>query len=182
VLVSLAAVAAFAIIGLPAIYACAGGLAGVAKYWLMPWLGYHFWMSTFTVVHHTAPHIPFKPAEEWNAAKAQLSGAWRRCARARWLAGRARARVVRWQRSVLLRAHGGTCAVCGCVRVAPHRERAYLRADSTLGAHTARARTHTHSTRAHTHTHACAQARWTASTRAGLSFCATTSACTCRTT
>jgi hypothetical protein len=31
--------------------------------------------STFTVVHHTAPHIPFKPAEEWNAAKAQLSGA-----------------------------------------------------------------------------------------------------------
>jgi fatty acid desaturase len=26
------------------------------------------------VVHHTAPHIPFKPAGEWNAAKAQLSG------------------------------------------------------------------------------------------------------------
>jgi hypothetical protein len=50
--------------------------SGVVKYWLMPWLGYHFWMSTFTVVHHTAPHIPFKPAEEWNAAKAQLSGAW----------------------------------------------------------------------------------------------------------
>jgi hypothetical protein len=40
----------------------------------MPWLGYHFWMSTFTVVHHTAPHIPFKPAEQWNAAQAQLSG------------------------------------------------------------------------------------------------------------
>lgn len=52
---------------------CAG-ISGVLKYWLMPWLGYHFWMSTFTVVHHTAPHIPFKPAEEWNAAKAQLSG------------------------------------------------------------------------------------------------------------
>lgn len=31
-------------------------------------------MSTFTIIHHTAPHIPFKPAEEWNAAKAQLSG------------------------------------------------------------------------------------------------------------
>lgn len=30
--------------------------------------------GTFTVVHHTAPHIPFKPAGEWNAAKAQLSG------------------------------------------------------------------------------------------------------------
>jgi hypothetical protein len=47
---------------------------GLVKYWLMPWLGYHFWMSTFTVVHHTAPHIPFKEAENWNAAKAQLSG------------------------------------------------------------------------------------------------------------
>lgn len=73
VLISLAAVAAFAFIGLPAI-AHVAGLSGVVKYWLMPWLGYHFWMSTFTVVHHTAPHIPFKPAEEWNAAKAQLSG------------------------------------------------------------------------------------------------------------
>lgn len=70
---SLAAVAAFALIGIPAI-AHFAGLSGVVKYWLMPWLGYHFWMSTFTVVHHTAPHIPFKPAEEWNAAKAQLSG------------------------------------------------------------------------------------------------------------
>lgn len=61
---------------------CCAGISGVLKYWLMPWLGYHFWMSTFTVVHHTAPHIPFKPAEEWNAAKAQLSGrqeqGWRR--------------------------------------------------------------------------------------------------------
>jgi hypothetical protein len=31
-------------------------------------------MSTFTMVHHTAPHIPFKSAEEWNAAHAQLNG------------------------------------------------------------------------------------------------------------
>lgn len=31
-------------------------------------------MSTFTMVHHTAPHIPFKPSEEWNAAQAQLNG------------------------------------------------------------------------------------------------------------
>jgi hypothetical protein len=43
VLVSLAAVAAFALIGLPAI-ASVAGLSGVVKYWLMPWLGYHFWM------------------------------------------------------------------------------------------------------------------------------------------
>ena len=31
-------------------------------------------MSTFTMVHHTAPHIPFKSSEEWNAAQAQLNG------------------------------------------------------------------------------------------------------------
>lgn len=73
VLVSLAAVAAFVAIGFPAIIYTTG-ITGWVKYWLMPWLGYHFWMSTFTVVHHTAPHIPFKAAEEWDAAKAQLSG------------------------------------------------------------------------------------------------------------
>ena len=101
VLVSLAAVAAFIAVGFPLIVNYTGW-AGLAKYWLMPWLGYHFWMSkyklnshpyfaagsyflcsswrvflvagTFTVVHHTAPHIPFKPAEKWNAAIAQLSG------------------------------------------------------------------------------------------------------------
>ncbi|KAL9326089.1 hypothetical protein ACSQ67_006734 [Phaseolus vulgaris] len=31
-------------------------------------------MSTFTMVHHTAPHIPFRISEEWNAAQAQLNG------------------------------------------------------------------------------------------------------------
>lgn len=73
VITSLAAVGLFMAIGWPLIVYNAGWL-GLVKYWLMPWLGYHFWMSTFTVVHHTAPHIPFKPAEDWNAAKAQLSG------------------------------------------------------------------------------------------------------------
>ncbi|KAG6739855.1 hypothetical protein POTOM_057470 [Populus tomentosa] len=34
-----------------------------------PWI-----MSTFTMVHHTAPHIPFKSSDEWNAAQAQLNG------------------------------------------------------------------------------------------------------------
>jgi hypothetical protein len=73
VIVSLMAVAAFAFIALPALTYFTGPW-GLVKYWLMPWLGYHFWMSTFTVIHHTAPHIPFKAASEWNAAKAQLSG------------------------------------------------------------------------------------------------------------
>ena len=50
------------------------GIGGLVKFWLLPWLVYHFWMSTFTLVHHTAPDIPFSPAEEWNAATAQLTG------------------------------------------------------------------------------------------------------------
>eukprot|EP00803_Ostreobium_quekettii_P005669 evm.model.scf_2828.1 EVM.evm.TU.scf_2828.1 scf_2828:2413-3747(-) len=73
VLVSWAAVAAFVVLGFPAIIANLGW-GGFVKFWLMPWLGYHFWMSTFTVVHHTAPHIPFKDAKDWNAAEAQLAG------------------------------------------------------------------------------------------------------------
>ncbi|XP_057514943.1 omega-6 fatty acid desaturase, chloroplastic-like [Actinidia eriantha] len=47
---------------------------GWIKLWLMPWLGYHFWMSTFTTIHHMAPHIPFKHSDDWNAAQAQLNG------------------------------------------------------------------------------------------------------------
>ncbi|CAI7766173.1 unnamed protein product [Closterium sp. NIES-53] len=71
--VSLAAVGAFALIGFPLIIANFG-IDGWFKLWLMPWLGFHFWMSTFTMVHHTAPHIPFKKQSEWNAAQAQLGG------------------------------------------------------------------------------------------------------------
>ncbi|KAH6794397.1 fatty acid desaturase 6 [Perilla frutescens var. hirtella] len=71
--ISLACVFAFMAIGWPLmIYKT--GIMGWIKFWLMPWLGYHFWMSTFTMVHHTAPHIPFKSSDEWNAAKAQLNG------------------------------------------------------------------------------------------------------------
>ncbi|GLI71324.1 hypothetical protein VaNZ11_016484 [Volvox africanus] len=73
VIISLAVVYGFMAVAFPALVYYTGWW-GFVKYWLMPWLGYHFWMSTFTVVHHTAPHIPFKKAEKWNAAKAQLSG------------------------------------------------------------------------------------------------------------
>ena len=73
VLVSLAAVFAFMAVGWPLIIANFG-ISGWVNYWLMPWLGYHFWMSMFTVVHHTAPHIPFREGENWDAAKAQLGG------------------------------------------------------------------------------------------------------------
>ncbi|KAF9615517.1 hypothetical protein IFM89_024100 [Coptis chinensis] len=71
--ISLACVFGFIAVGWPLII-YQTGILGWIKFWLMPWLGYHFWMSTFTMVHHTAPHIPFKASDEWNAAQAQLNG------------------------------------------------------------------------------------------------------------
>jgi acyl-lipid omega-6 desaturase (Delta-12 desaturase) len=50
------------------------GIWGFVKFWVIPWLGYHFWMSTFTIVHHTMPDIPFQEPDVWNPAKAQLAG------------------------------------------------------------------------------------------------------------
>ena len=50
------------------------GVWGFVKFWVMPWLGYHFWMSTFTLVHHTAPDIQFYPASDWNEVESQLAG------------------------------------------------------------------------------------------------------------
>lgn len=48
------------------------GVWGIIKYWGIPWLGFHFWMSTFTLIHHTAPHIPFLEESKWNDAVAAL--------------------------------------------------------------------------------------------------------------
>ena len=70
---SIAAVVVFGLIFLPALVALTG-FGGLIKFWLMPWLGYHFWMSTFTLVHHTIPEIVFSPGSTWNEAEAQLSG------------------------------------------------------------------------------------------------------------
>lgn len=50
------------------------GWWGLVKFWLIPWLAYHFWMSTFTLVHHTDVDVQFTPASEWNEAMAQLGG------------------------------------------------------------------------------------------------------------
>jgi omega-6 fatty acid desaturase (delta-12 desaturase) len=63
----------FAAIAFPLLLANTG-IWGFVKFWLMPWMVYHFWMSTFTIVHHTAPDIPFAPPQEWNEAQAQLFG------------------------------------------------------------------------------------------------------------
>ncbi|XXG58867.1 hypothetical protein AAC387_Pa04g1062 [Persea americana] len=81
--ISLACVFAFIAIGWPLIV-YKTGIMGWIKFWLMPWLGYHFWMSTFTMVHHTAPHIPFKYQDEWNAAQSQLGGTVH-CKYPRWI-------------------------------------------------------------------------------------------------
>ncbi len=70
---SIAVVVVFAAIVFPTLLATSG-IWGFVKWWLMPWLGYHFWMSTFTLVHHTAPSIDFQEPDQWNEARAQLSG------------------------------------------------------------------------------------------------------------
>lgn len=71
--VSVLTVLGFAAIAFPLLVATTGWW-GLVKFWLMPWLVYHFWMSTFTLVHHTESAIPFRPAPEWNEAEAQLFG------------------------------------------------------------------------------------------------------------
>lgn len=70
-------------IGFPVLIATTG-IWGLVKFWLMPWLVYHFWMSTFTIVHHTAPDIPFTTADKWNEGLAQLSGSVH-CDYPRWV-------------------------------------------------------------------------------------------------
>ncbi|CAM6102218.1 unnamed protein product [Calypogeia fissa] len=81
--VSLAAVGAFAVGVLLPLLVTTGPI-GFVKWWFLPWLGFHFWMSTFTMVHHTAPHIPFKQSREWDAADAQLAGTVH-CDYPRWI-------------------------------------------------------------------------------------------------
>jgi len=60
------------------------GVWGLVKYWFIPWLGFHFWMSTFTMVHHTLPHIPFMDAKEWTDARARL-GSTVHCTYPKWI-------------------------------------------------------------------------------------------------
>lgn len=70
---SVIAVVVFGAIAFPLLIATTG-IWGFVKFWLLPWMVFHFWMSTFTLVHHTAPDIDFQEPEQWDAAKAQLSG------------------------------------------------------------------------------------------------------------
>jgi len=61
----------FVLVFFPALYGFFG-IWGIVKFWFVPWLIFHFWMSTFTLVHHTAPHIPFLEESKWNDAQAAL--------------------------------------------------------------------------------------------------------------
>lgn len=81
--VSIGVVVVFAAIFFPTMYFTVG-LWGIVKFWLMPWLGYHFWMSTFTLVHHTIPEIRFYPESAWSPVPSQLAGTVH-CAYPKWV-------------------------------------------------------------------------------------------------
>lgn len=55
IIISLIAVHAFAAVFFPTLIMNLG-VWGVVKFWLLPWLAYHFWMSTFTSWVY---HVPF---------------------------------------------------------------------------------------------------------------------------
>ncbi|GFR47049.1 hypothetical protein Agub_g8734, partial [Astrephomene gubernaculifera] len=64
----------FAGVGFPAMIA-AGGLAGFFSCYLAPWLVFHAWLSTLSLLQHTAPHIPFLPPDAgYDAGRAAISG------------------------------------------------------------------------------------------------------------
>ncbi len=73
VMLSIATVVIFAAVFFPTLVMTVG-VWGVVKFWLMPWLVYHFWLSTFTLVHHINIDTQFRPAATWSAAAAQLTG------------------------------------------------------------------------------------------------------------
>ncbi|WP_287128440.1 fatty acid desaturase [Candidatus Cyanaurora vandensis] len=68
---SVGVVVAFAMVFFPLLW-WFGGAWAVLNLWLMPFLVYHFWMSTFTLVHHTVEPIPFYQEEQWNPVVGQL--------------------------------------------------------------------------------------------------------------
>jgi len=64
----------FMAIAWPALIA-SGGLAAWFDCWLMPWLVFHFWLSTLTLLQHTAPHVPFEPpGPKYDAGQAAVNG------------------------------------------------------------------------------------------------------------
>ena len=76
---SMRVVQAFALVLFPTLFyfgSVSGGILGgfwtIINFWLMPFLVYHFWMSTFTLIHHTRFDVPFYEAQQWTAVTGQL--------------------------------------------------------------------------------------------------------------
>lgn len=53
--------------------AWAGGLYGIVFLFLLPQLVYQFWLSTFTLLHHTSPENQLMAEGEWSPERAQLT-------------------------------------------------------------------------------------------------------------
>ena len=51
----------------------AGGLYGLIFLFLIPQLVYQFWLSTFTLLHHTSPENKLLSADVWSPERAQLT-------------------------------------------------------------------------------------------------------------
>lgn len=51
----------------------ARGLYGLVFLFAVPQLVYQFWLSTFTLFHHTSPETTFLSKDEWTPERAQLS-------------------------------------------------------------------------------------------------------------
>jgi len=69
--ISLAFVCAFAFTYFPLMWYFTG-VWGIVKFWFIPWIIFHFWMSTMTMIHHTLPHLPFLSEDKWSDAQARL--------------------------------------------------------------------------------------------------------------
>lgn len=80
---SVTVVAIFAVVFFPTLLITTG-VWGVLKFWLMPWLVFHFWLSTFTLIHHTDAEVQFRPTGAWNEVESQLGGTIH-CDYPRWI-------------------------------------------------------------------------------------------------
>ncbi|GLC38206.1 hypothetical protein PLESTB_001087900 [Pleodorina starrii] len=61
-------------VAVPAIVATAGW-SGFFVLYLLPWLVFHFWLSTLSLVQHTAPHIPWRAeGEGYDPGRAAVCG------------------------------------------------------------------------------------------------------------
>ena len=49
-----------------------GGAWMITKMWIMPYLAFNFWLSTYTYFHHKSLNIPWIEKANWNKAQAQL--------------------------------------------------------------------------------------------------------------